>query len=373
MTRIVIDARLAGHSGIGVYLDQMLTRVVPRLAPWRPVILAGGASFAELASRLGAAAEVRPWNVRPLGIGNLWSIPPIAGPRDLLWTPHFNVPLVGRTPLAVTLHDLLPLALPRLTGPGQSVAVRLWLRAIRSRARIVFCDSAFTRREALARGALDPTRVIVTPLGVAHPWQALPPEIKPPMRGDDAARPAILFVGLLKRHKNVTRLLQAFDRVKARIPHRLVLVARSRGLRGVDPEAQRWIRALGDRVEQVEDLPLPDLVMRTRAADFAVLPSLHEGFGLPALEAMAVGTPVLAARAGALPEVCGDAAAYCDPLSVEDIARALLALASDPSLRTRLAAAGIARAACFSWDRCASATADALDTELGILRADGKR
>jgi glycosyltransferase involved in cell wall biosynthesis len=167
----------------------------------------------------------------------------------------------------------------------------------------------------------------------------------------------------------VVRLLQAFDRVKARIPHRLVLVARHEGLRNVDRAAMSLLRSLGDRIELVSDLPVAELIARVSAADFVALPSLHEGFGLPALEAMAAGTPVLAGRAGALPEVCGDAAEYCDPWSVDDIARGLLALAADPPRRARLAAAGRARAGAFTWDRCAETTANALDAVLCALPA----
>ena len=88
---------------------------------------------------------------------------------------------------------------------------------------------------------------------------------------------------------------------------------------------------------------------------------------------MTVGTPVLAAHAGALPEVCGDAAVYCDPLSVDDIARGLLLLATVPVLRARLSAAGAARSAAFSWDRCASTTVAALEAELGRLSGNAPR
>ena len=331
MTRVVIDARLAGYSGIGVYLGELLPRVRPHLAAWRPVILTRAAMKADLALRLGQDTDIRVWDIPPLGLSNLSSVPPVAEPRDLVWTPHFNVPLLRTGPLAVTLHDVLPIAAPHLAGRGQSVLVGLWLRAIRRRARIVLCVSEFTRREAIDHGGLDATRLVVTPLGVAGAWRmgAATPMVQ--SSEGEIARPAILCIGLMKRHKNIARLLQAFDSVKARIPHRLVLVARHTGLRTIDPDVMRRVRALGDRVELIDYLPLPELVMRARSAEFVALPSLYEGFGLPALEAMTVGTPVLAGRAGALPEVCADAAVYCDPLSVDAIARGLLTLASDPA------------------------------------------
>ena len=370
VTRLVVDARLAGHSGIGVYLEHVLPPVIERLASWHPVILVRSASCARIASQVGTRGEVVAWDVPPLGLSNLWRAPPAVGPRDLLWTPHFNVPLFGSAALAVTLHDVLPLSAPQLAGLGRSVPVRLWFGAIRARARVVFCVSEFTRREAMARGGLGAARVLVTPLGVDRRW--FDTEATAPHRRaeGDAAQPTIVFVGLFKPHKNLTRLLHAFDRVKAQIPHRLVLVARHERLRHVDREAMSLVRGLGDRVELVSDLPLAELVARVRSAQFLALPSLHEGFGLPALEAMAAGTPVLAARAGALPEVCGEAATYCDPLSVDDIARTLALLAGDPALRARLAAAGRARAAAFTWDRCAATTVEALEVELRRLRAE---
>ncbi len=368
MTRLVIDARMTGHSGIGVYLEHMLPRIVERLVAWHPVVMARSAVCARLASHIGDRAEVVAWDVPPLRLSNLWRAPPAVLPGDLLWTPHFNVPLRGSSPLAVTLHDVLPLSAPRLAGFGRSVPVRLWLGAIRARARVVFCVSEFTRREVMARGGLGASRVLVTPLGVDRQWFGSEATVPHRSGDDDAVQPTIVFVGLLKPHKNATRLLQAFDRVKALIPHRLVLVARHQQLRNVDRTAMSMVRRLGDRVELVGDVSLPDLITQVRSTQFVALPSLHEGFGLPALEAMAAGTPVLAARAGAMPEVCGDAAVYCDPLSVDDIARGLVLLAGDPALRARLSAAGRVRATAFRWERCAATTTEALEVELCRLK-----
>ena len=366
MTRLVIDARLAGHSGIGTYLREVLPRVLPHLASWQPVVLAARANRDDLAARVGRDAEIEVWNVAPLSFTDLWSKPPRVGPHDLLWTPHFNVPLRGSCALVVTLHDLLPLTLPRLAGVGRSLPVRAWLRTIRERARVVFCVSHFTRGEALRLGDLRPDRVQVTPLGVNPEWFAgLPKEASPAPAG--ASAPTMIYVGLLKPHKNVLRLLRAFARIRDDIPHRLVLVADHRGVRNIDSAALALAARLQPRVQLVEHLPLPELIARVQSAQIAVQPSLHEGFGLPALEAMAAGTPVLASRAGAMPEVCGDAALYCDPESEDDIIRAMLVLAGDSALRARLAAAGRARARTFSWDACAATTTGTLSAILADM------
>jgi glycosyltransferase involved in cell wall biosynthesis len=365
MTRLVIDARLAGHSGIGTYRREMLPRVTAGLSAWRPVVLSQPAQLAALEAQAGGRVELRPWAATPLSVADLWSVPPGAGPRDLLWTPHFNVPLRGAGALAVTLHDLLPLTAPALAGTGRSWPLRLWLRSIRRRARAVFCISEFTRAEALRHGALDPARMHVTPLGVDAAWFGAAGVEASALRA--TMPPTMIFVGLLKPHKNVLRLLRAFAQVRDRIPHRLVLVARHEGLRNFDREALALAAAHADRVELVQDLPFSELLARVASAQFAVQPSLHAGVGLPALEAMAAGVPVLAARAAAMPEVCGDAVLYCDPVSENDIAARLLELAGDPALRARLALAGQARARAFSWDRCAEETATGLEAALAAL------
>ncbi len=363
MTRLHIDARLLGYSGIGTYLREMLPRVVPRVAAWRPRVLTVLAQRGALAALVGRDADVDAWDVAPLSVGDLVSAPPQIASRDLLWTPHFNVPLRSAYPLAVTLHDILPLSAPELAGYGRSLPLRAWLRAIRERARAVFCISEFTRGEVMRLAQIGPARVHVTLAGVDRAW--FPPMNGGPPRADP---PTIVFVGLLKPHKNVHRLLRAFARIRDRIPHRVVLVARYRDIRNVDREALELARRLGDRVELVEDLPFTDLVARVQSAQIAAQPSLHEGFCLPAVEAMAAGTPVLAGRSGALPEVCGDAAHYCDPASDDDVARALLELATDAALRARLADAGRRRAHAFSWDACAADTANALVEAMGALR-----
>jgi glycosyltransferase involved in cell wall biosynthesis len=359
MPRLLIDARMVGHSGIGTYLAELLPRILPDLADWRPVLFTGTEQRDEVVALAGDHATVQGWRVAPLSLVDLVATPPGAGAGDVLWTPHFNVPLRTSLPLAVTLHDLLPLTAPDLAGHGREWPVRAWLGAIRKRARTVLCVSEFTRAEAIRVGGLAPERLHVTRLGADPAWFAAGDAAKGP-----AAPPTMIFVGLLKPHKNALRLLRAFARVRDRIPHRLVMVARHRNVRNVDQAALDLAATLGDRVEVIEDVPFDDLVRRVASAQFAVQPSLHEGFGLPALEAMAAGVPVLAGRAGALPEVCGDAAVYCNPESEDEIARCLLLLASDATLRARLIVAGRTRAKAFSWDTCAQATHAALAAAL---------
>ena len=163
----------------------------------------------------------------------------------------------------------------------------------------------------------------------------------------------------MKPHKNLGRLLEAFAAVTGDIPHDLVLAGRRRGFLTGDREVANLAEGLAERVRFTGFLEADELRRAVAGAEALVLPSLYEGFGLPAVEAMACGRPVLAARAGALPEVCGEAALYCDPRDRRDIAAGLRRLAGDPELAARLAAAGHRHARRFCWD----------DTAAGVGRA----
>ena len=191
------------------------------------------------------------------------------------------------------------------------------------------------------------------PNGVDPEWFDVP-------RPAAAERPYFVFVGNVKPHKNLGRLLDAFAALAPEIPHDLLLVGRRRGFLTGDPEIARRAESLGGRVRFTGFVETEELRRTVAGATALVLPSLYEGFGLPALEAMACGRPVLAARAGALPEVCGDAALYCDPRDPGDIAAGLRRLATDAELAARLAAAGVAHARRFSWDDTAAGVGDAI-------------
>lgn len=358
--RLVIDARLLGHSGIGTYLANVLPRILPRCAALRPVLVAQPAQINDAAALAGSSAEVATWAAAPLTAAELRPAP-VASAGDLWWAPHFNVPLWPPVPLVVTLHDLLPLSRVAPRSPlYKRVALRGWLAAIRRRARRVICVSDFTRREAIVAGRLDVATVSVVPLGADSR------QVAPAPTPTSTAAPYLLSVGLVKPHKNLGGLLAAFEAVAAMIPHRLIVVGRHSGLRDVDAAALATALRLAPRVELREHIPSDELAALMAGADLLIQPSLYEGFGLPPLEAMAAGTPVLAARAGALPEVCGDAALYCDPNSPADIGQRILEALRDEGLRARLCARGRERAGRFTWDACASATADLLLAAAGV-------
>lgn len=284
-----------------------------------------------------------------LGLGVL-HVPGIAVtasmPAAPLWSP---------VPLVVTAHDLIPLLFPDSVLPKRRhrVFYRLMLDAA-ARAAHVLCDAAATRRDLIERLGLDPRRVSVAPLAPAPSFVATP---IPAENGRAHALPAryVLHVGGPAPIKNLRALLDAMAALwdAGRTDADLVAVTTL----PFDPVALcPAVLRHRARVHVLEQVSEPFLVWLYQHARALVVPSLYEGFGLPVLEAMGAGCPVIASRAGSLPEVGGDAAVSVDPTRAGELADAIASLVADDAARARRRDAGIAHTATFTWDRTAAAT-----------------
>ena len=353
---VAVDARMVESSGIGTYVSNVLARLVAAGPRWRLALLGDPEALARYPWAAASGVEVIAHRAPLYGLRQQL-LPSAVRSRspELLWVPHYNIPVAWRGPLLVTVHDLAHLALPEVFGRGVRRAYAcVTYAAVRRRAAGVLYVSRFSRDEF--HRLVGPPRGAewTVPNGVGPEWFEASSEAGP------TARPYFLFVGNVKPHKNLGRLLEAFAEVAPEIPHELVVAGRRRGFLTGDPRLEQRAAELGARVRFTGFLEAGELRRTVAAAAGLVLPSLYEGFGLPAIEAMACGRPVLAARAGALPEVCGDAALYCDPLAPADIAAGLRRLAGDPELTAHLAAAGVERARQFSWDNTAAAIGDVI-------------
>jgi glycosyltransferase involved in cell wall biosynthesis len=345
---------MLGTAGIGTYLAETLPRVVARMDD-TPFTVLGDEPALDALFGDEPHVRIRHWPTPIYTIREQLEARRLI-PEDaaLFWAPHFNIPLAWRGSLAVTVHDVAHLALPQ-SSVARALYARLVYATLRRRASVLFCDSAFTEREFRSRvGA--PRRAVVCHLGVDERWFELPAP-------SAQATPYLLYVGNVKPHKNLGRLIDAFTRVASEIPHRLVIVGRSDGMRTIDKGVASRAERLGGRVELTGYISPVQLERCIADCDALVLPSLYEGFGLPPLEALACGRAVAVSRAGSLPETCGPEAVYFDPLDVGDITRALERLA----IRPRDTSADIERrrawARRFSWDACA----DTVETELRRL------
>jgi glycosyltransferase involved in cell wall biosynthesis len=342
--RLAIDVRMAHDAGIGTYIRNVVPRVLALRADWTPTLIAapndrldwlpGGAVIRRSGARVYSVREQvdRVWMTRG---------------ADLLWVPHYNVPLLSRVPLAVTVHDVL-----HIIHPGSRLRLeyaRAMFRRVRRAAGVTFV-SRFTAEEFVERVGRPMGPHAVVPNGVDASWWG----------GEAGARPHpreyILFVGSMKPHKNLRTLLAAFHQIAGRVPHDLLVIGRRKGMRTTDHESLDAIDRDAARIRWVGEVD--ELQLRNHMAHAAafVMPSLYEGFGLPPLEAMAAGVPCLVSNAGALPETCGNAALTFDPHSAESLAGQLLVLLTDPSLRADLREKGVQRAGQMTWEMTARGT-----------------
>jgi glycosyltransferase involved in cell wall biosynthesis len=255
-------------------------------------------------------------------------------------------PLVSSVPQVTVVHDLIPLDFPA-EYPRQQLYLRRLVPAMLRRARMVVAVSEATRQRVMAAYGLPPARVRTVLNGFDA--ELFCPE--GPAVGDGGL-PYVLFVGNLLPHKNLPRLVEAFAGAAARTPARLVVVGGGR------PDAIAQLCALARRVGATVEIrqfvPSTELAPLMRGARALVMPSLAEGFGLPAVEAMACGTPVIGSNVSALPEVVGDAGLLVDPRDVAALTDAIARVLSDDRLRKELSARGLERATRFSWARCAA-------------------
>jgi glycosyltransferase involved in cell wall biosynthesis len=352
MTRIAIDCRMLDSSGIGTYIRSVVPRIARLRPEWRFALIGPEARMREMDWTPSGNVTVIPSAVPIYGIGEQFALLRcIPRGTDLLWVPHYNIPMFYQGNLLVTVHDVLHLAMPQYAkGILKQTYARTMFRAVRRRARAVICDSDFTADEL--QRLTPPSRQIVRRIydGVDDSWFHIPEAPSP------HARPYLVYVGNVKPHKNLRALLDAFGRAKDSIAEDLVIVGKREGFIGGDDSISECAGDLGASVVftgHVSDELLHQYVAHATAL---VFPSLYEGFGLPTVEAMAAGCPVLASNAASIPEVCGDAALYCDARNPDDLGRNMLRIVQDAELRRALCIRGRQRARMFSWDTCADKT-----------------
>jgi glycosyltransferase involved in cell wall biosynthesis len=368
--RVVVDYRsaLRARTGVGEYIHELIRayrathddEIVLFTSSWKD------RPDPRVAAQLRVGVVDRRIPVRVLNY--LWhraSWPPIealAGRADVVHSAHPLLVPSRQAAQVVTIHDLFFLTNPERTRAEIRRDYPALARDHARRADAVITSTAYTRGLVAERFGVPADRVYVCPPG-APSWHALGRGPNVPEAG------YVLFLGTLEPRKNVGVLLDAYEQLAARLPRlpRLVLAG------GVTAGGREWLdriaRApLSAHVRHVGYVANQDRETLFAGARLLVLPSLDEGFGLPALEAMSAGVPVIVARRGSLPEVVGEAGTFVEPEDVDGLAAAIERSVSDRPWAEAQARAGLARAAAFTWAGAATRLRQAYTDALGRRR-----
>lgn len=270
--------------------------------------------------------------------------------------------LLPLVPQVVTVHDLTPLLLPSLhPHTSELLFFRHFLPLVLQRSRAIIAVSQSTKQELIKFYHLPAEKIHVI-------YEGYDPELFYPRQDVGAVTRAyglenyILHVGNLLPHKNVASLIRAFQLISQKVPHQLVLEGKRDTTHAAELEALVKGLDLKGRVVFLGYIPLDHLPYLYSGATVFATVSLSEGFGLPSLEAIACGTPVVASRTTSLPEVVGDAGILVDPNDIEQIAKVLLRIIEDSALRAEYSQKALKRAAVFSWSTTARQTFEVLQS-----------
>ena len=272
------------------------------------------------------------------------------------------LPLRTRCPTIVSVMDLSFLTQPHTHRWFNRTYLALFARLSCRKAARVITISEHTKRDVMNYFGVAPDRIDVTPLGVTENFRRLPDESIARFKQDHKiGEQAVFFLGSIEPRKNLTRLIEAFAQLNLQSPisnlqSPQLFIGGSLGWKYDETLARFQSLGLGQQVQLIGRVAETDLPKWYSACNAFVYPSLYEGFGLPVLEAMACGAPVITSNVTSLPEVLGDAGIVVEPTDIAALAAALSQVLCQPQLQTELRAKAIQRAAQFTWQRTAQQT-----------------
>jgi|TARA_B100001750_G_scaffold203916_1_gene180003 glycosyltransferase involved in cell wall biosynthesis len=369
--RIIVDARKVSgkHYGIGTYIRR-LGETCARLSPSDDFVFLGetdradGKGVPKDAARIsGDNVTWEPNSSANYGLRELvsvsWQVRNLAG--DVFHAPHYVYPLMLPCPGVVTIHDCIHLRFPQqFPKLGSNSYARMMIRRAVARSDRVLTVSEATRADLVDLVDADPSKIEV----IRHGCDPYFLEAVDDLELSDVAekhsldRPFLLSVTNIKPHKNLKRLLESFEQLRRDYDDLDLVIAG--GDFSQHPKLQAACKSYGieDRVKPLGFLPKKEIRALYSLARIFVFPSLYEGSGLPPLEAMACGTPVVASDNSAIPEIVGRNGLLVNPYRVDAITEAIRSLLEDSSLRDALGAQGKLRAKEFDWDKSARRVLD---------------
>lgn len=322
MNKITVDARMFNSSGIGTVIQNVLKKIIPQNKDLFFYIIGDPVKLAVQGLEHYENVRVIPCTVPIYSIKEQLTIPKLV-PADsqLLWVPHYNIPIFYSGRLLVTVHDVFHLAMPQFVGGVlKKTYAHLLFGKVAINASKIICVSKFTAQEFQRLVGVDSRKLQVVYNGVDDFWSQ-------PLENTQRIykKPYILYVGNVKPHKNLVRLIKAFQIIMNRIPHNLVIVGKKEGFITGDAEVARLAGTLRDRVIFTGYIENPDLKNYYAYADAFVFPTLYEGFGLPPLEAMASGCKhILCSDIPVLHEIYDDAVTYFNSYDISNMGDVLM-------------------------------------------------
>ena len=359
--RVAIDARKLHDFGIGTYTRNLLRHLARIDRDSEYVLLCHEADLgigAQLGANFRTVLEPSPnYSVREQ-IHVPWVLH--RERPDVFHAPHYVMSPAIRCRSLVTIHDCIHLVFPQyLPNRAAYVYARAFMWSAARRSHRILTVSEASKRDIVQFLNVPPEKIVVVYNAIDERFRVAPSEeaIARVRERYQLDHRFVLYVGNIKPHKNLVRLIEAFDRLRKRKFDELTLLIIGDEISKL-PALRRAVHGhkLHKHVRFLGYLPDDMLAILYRLAAVFVFPSLHEGFGLPPLEAMACGAPVVTSNVSSLPEVTGDAAVLVDPYDVESITDGIARVLTDPALREELRVKGIARSREFSWERSVSRT-----------------
>lgn len=366
--KIVIDARMYGleHAGIGRYVLNLINQIEKQDKKNNYFILLRKRYYQQLKFKNKKFNKVLV-DIPHYSIKEQFFLPGILKKikPDLVHFPHFNLPIFWQGQYVVTIHDLI-----KHQSKGKETTTRLaflyWPKYIFyrliiflaiKRAEKIITPSNFWKKELVKNYKIKPNKIIVTYEGADEFLNKKTDKRKETLKKYNINKPFVIYTGNLYPHKNVPRLVKAIALLNQEKKEQSSLViACSRNI-----FMERFENEIEDikgniQVVLVGFVPTDDLIALYQEAEAFVTPSLLEGFGLPGLEAMASGTPVISSKASCLPEIYGEAAVYFNPLSIKDMAKKIKAVTGNKETRSQLIKKGYQQVKKYSWGKMARET-----------------
>ena len=364
---VLVDARALYSSGIGRYLREILGELLADPRFERITILGSREELSLFLDQHKAPGRAHIVDYPPLfyspRVQLTWLLLRARGAirSDVAFFPHYDAPLIGLPARSVvTVHDLTHFIVPDAFGKLQRIGASILLGRVVAAAQQVIVVSEATRRDLVERIPEAEARTQVVANGVTRFFAPLVSDDLRTRAHSAPRKPFLLCVGNRKPHKNLLAAVEVLALLK-RDWIDLQLVITGREYPGWSAIRDRAI-ALGVDGSIIEQEGITDATLRDlyTTCEAFLFPSFYEGFGLPALEAMACGAPVIASDRGGIPEVVGNGGILVDPRDYRSMAEAVRRLRSDPEFRNKLTAAGRARAACFTWAQSAKRSVEIL-------------